>query len=56
VLNIYDITFAHNVPAYIASRKSRVLKVTHQLATRGSESVIYDCFVVVARCNSANNA
>jgi len=28
VLNIYDIVLAHNVPAYIATRKWRVLKVT----------------------------
>ena len=49
VLNrpIYDITFAHNVPVYIATRKWHVLKVTPQMATPGTESAVYDCLVVV---------
>jgi len=47
VLNIYDITFAHNVPVCIATRKWHVLKVTPQMATPGTESAVYDCLVVV---------
>ena len=36
VLNIHDITLAHNVRAYIATRKWRVLKVTPtQVVTEG---------------------
>jgi len=40
-----DIMFAHNVPAYTATRKWRVLKVTPQVATPGAESAVYDCLV-----------
>ena len=43
VLNIHDITFAHNVPAYMATRKRRAPKVTPQVATPGAESAVYDC-------------
>ena len=40
--------FAHNVHAYIATRKWRVLKVIPQVATQGgAESAVYDCFVYV---------
>ena len=45
MLNIYDIMFAHNVPAYIVTRKWCVLKVTPQMATPGVESAVYDCLV-----------
>ena len=45
VLNIYDIMLAHNVPALIATRKWRVLKVTLQVAKPGTESAVYDCLV-----------
>ena len=45
VLNIYDIIFARNVPAYIATRKLRVLKVTPQMVTPGAESAVYDSLV-----------
>ena len=34
---------SHNVHAYIATRKWRVLKVTPQVATPGAESAVYDC-------------
>jgi len=47
MLNIYDIMLAHNVPAYIATRKWRELKVSLQVAiTPGAESAVYDCIVV----------
>jgi len=36
----------HNVPAYIATRKRRALKVTLQVATPGAESAFDDCLVV----------
>ena len=39
-LSIYDMMFAHNVLAYIATRKWRVLKVTLQVATPEAESVL----------------
>ena len=42
VLNIYDVMLVHNVPAYIATRKWRVLKVTPQV---GAESAVYGCLV-----------
>ena len=45
VLNIYDIIFARNVPAYIATRKLRVLKVTPQMVTPAAESAVYDSLV-----------
>ena len=45
ILNIYAVMFAHNVPAYIATRKCCVLKVTPQMAAPGAESVVYDCLV-----------
>ena len=35
----------NNVPAYTATRKWRVLKVTPQVATTGVESAVYDCLV-----------
>jgi len=34
---------SHNVHAYIATRKWRVLKVTPQVVTPGAESAVYDC-------------
>ena len=37
--------FAHNVPAYVAIRKWRVLKATPQMATQGAESAVYGCIV-----------
>ena len=42
MLNIHDITFAHDVPAYIATRTGRVLKVTLQVAAAapGAESAL----------------
>ena len=49
VLNIYDIMICsdimlvRNVPAYIATRKWRVLEVTPQVATSGAESAVHDC-------------
>jgi len=36
---------AHNIPAYTATRKWRVLKVTTQVATLGAESAVFDCLV-----------
>jgi len=42
-----DIMLAHNVPAYIATRICRVLKVTSKVATPGGESAVYDCLVIV---------
>ena len=42
--------FAHNIPAYIATRKWRMLKVTLQVATPGTESAVYDCLVTAANC------
>jgi len=55
VLNIHDIMFAHNVPAYTAARKRRALKVTSQVAISGAESAVCDCFVLFCHnaCNSA---
>jgi len=47
VLNINDIMFAHNIHAYIATRKGRVLKVTLQVATPGAESAVYDCLILI---------
>jgi len=38
VLNIHDIMLAHNIPAYIATQKWRVLKVAARVATPGAES------------------
>jgi len=46
MLNSYDIMFAHNVPAYITTRKWHVLKVTLQVVTLGAECAVYDCLVV----------
>jgi len=40
----------HHVPAYISTRKWRVLKVTFHVAAAGAESVVYDCLVVHAKC------
>ena len=45
VLNIYDTVFAHNVSAYIATRKWSVLKLTPQVATPWAESAVYDCLI-----------
>jgi len=43
--------FAHDVVAYAATRKWRVLKVTLQVAAPGAESAVYDCDVGLrARC------
>jgi len=44
--------FAHDVVAYAATRKWRVLKVTLQVAAApGAESAVYDCDVGLrARC------
>jgi len=43
--------FAHDVVAYTATRKWRVLKVTLQVAAPGAESAVYDCDVGLrARC------
>jgi len=47
LLNIYDIMLAHNLPAYIATRKWCVLKVTLQVATLGVESAVSDCLVLI---------
>jgi len=52
MLNIYDIMFAHNVPAYVAIRKWRARKATAQMATPGAESavcgcIVCDCLVVI---------
>ena len=53
-LNIHDIMIAHNVPAYIATRKWRVLTVTPQVTTPGAESVaVYDCIVYTCRVGRA---
>ena len=49
-LNIYDIMLAHNVSAYTATRKLRVLKVTFQVATPGAESAVCDCLVCDRGC------
>ena len=40
-----DVIFAHNVSAYIATRKGRALKITLQVAAPGAESAVYDYFV-----------
>ena len=48
LLNIHDVAFAHNVPAYTATRKWRVLKVTPQVAAPGAESAVCDWLVAVA--------
>jgi len=47
VLNIYDIVLAHNVPAYMATRKWRVLNVTAEVAAPGAESAVCNCLVAV---------
>jgi len=39
---------AHNVPACVATRKWRVLKVTPRVVTLGAESAVCDCFVCVS--------
>jgi len=47
--NMYDIMFAHNVPAYIATRKWRVLKVTTGGNTVGRVCSLWlPCFI----CNN----
>ena len=41
-----DVIFAHNVPAYIATRNEHALKVTPRVAARwGAESAVHDCLV-----------
>ena len=35
-----DVTFAHNVRAYIATTKGRALKVTPEVAAPGAESAV----------------
>ena len=47
VLNIHDIIVAHNVRAYIATRKWRALRVTPQAAAPGAESAV--CLPLFAR-------
>jgi len=42
-----DYMFAHNVPAYISTRKGRAFKVTPQVAAPGAEAAVYNCFVYV---------
>ena len=46
VLSICDIMFAHNVPAYIALRKTvtcaSLLKLTTQVARLEAESALYE--------------
>ena len=63
VLNVYDIMLAHNVRAYIATRKWRVLKVTPtQVVTEGRSlrsmtalfSLVFD--TVTKRSSSCESA
>ena len=50
-----DVKFAHNVPAYTATRKKDVLKVTAKVATPGTESAVYDCLVLKLKIESRLN-
>jgi len=42
MLNIYEIMFEDNVPAYIVTTKWCLLKVTVQVTTPGAESAVYE--------------
>jgi len=38
--DVIDVTFAHNVRAYVAATKGRALKVTPEVAAQGAESAV----------------
>ena len=50
-----DVIFAHNVPAYIATRNEHALEVTPRVAARwGAESAVTTALFAVANLNIAN--
>ena len=55
VLNIYDILFAHNVPAYVATRKLRAQSNSPAGNPEGgAASAVHDCLVrIVAYIETA---